>query len=555
MQKVSDAFLSAITSNSVYGTWHGAMTTVKGREYEFSNDDIIQDNSKYTHEICTNDKLEIGTAYAGELDIGLYFPDIDRYTLYGATIELYFTLALNSGGTEDIKIGEFTVETTERTVDGIVLTAYDAMKKFEAPVATKAKHTPYIWLLNSCKSCGVQLGSTQAEIVKMPNGTVECEAVNGTETLATYKDIIEYIAAYLGGVATIKSDGRLYIIQYGTKAVRTISDDWRYSLTLSDYETHYGALKLDLIKQEKGSDATSKTVTADTDGLTYSFGKNPFMQFDSDGARETCLTNIMNVFNDIYYTPFEASIPIDPSLEVGDVVDFSNGQAVKGKMSVIMSIEMTLSGATTIKCLGANPKLPDARKSDNDPDNGKISDIENTMEDIKGGLDTVLYDYNTDEFTIDQDENVFASISFELSNDSDIEGHLLLTYYASADTHLYIRMYDKESEELIAPVEFDIKQGFGTTGVPHAYLHRSKGKHFFTVTAQVLKGTLTVAVRDMLYTISGAYIINRLMGLDVDIDDLSVFQPEGSDKPTELWVSYRDNDGNVSVRKRPWDLS
>ena len=93
MYPVSDAFMQAIKSNTRKYYWTGMITTSDKKTYEFGNEDIVKGSGYISRQCCGNSELEFGSVYAAELGISL-FCDIDRYTLDGAEIKLWFHLLL-----------------------------------------------------------------------------------------------------------------------------------------------------------------------------------------------------------------------------------------------------------------------------------------------------------------------------------------------------------------------------------------------------------------------------------------------------------------------------
>ena len=94
MYPVSDAFMQAIKSNTRKYYWTGTITTSDKKTYEFGNEDIVKGSGYISRQCCGNSEIELGSVYAAELGISL-FCDIDRYTLDGAEIKLWFHLLLD----------------------------------------------------------------------------------------------------------------------------------------------------------------------------------------------------------------------------------------------------------------------------------------------------------------------------------------------------------------------------------------------------------------------------------------------------------------------------
>lgn len=96
MYPVSQQFISEVKQNTRKYYWSGTITTKNNRVYEFSNEDKVKGSGYITKQCCGSNEIELGTVYAAELGITL-FSDIDRYTLNGALVHLYYHLQLDAG--------------------------------------------------------------------------------------------------------------------------------------------------------------------------------------------------------------------------------------------------------------------------------------------------------------------------------------------------------------------------------------------------------------------------------------------------------------------------
>lgn len=549
MYKVSDSYLRAIMASSVVASWSGTLTTKDGKTYAFEDADIMSDKSRYTHEICANTVLDIGTAYSAELVLGLYL-DIDRYTLYNAEVKLYFTLYLDDEGTqkENVPLGIFTVKDTELSTNGVVLTAYDAMQNFSTEASFDLSGEPYDFLNVACRSCGVKLGMTQAEIRELPNGRTSISTYNSKETISTWTDAVGYIAQFLGGYAIIDTDGSLVIRQYKTTTTRVIDASWRYDLTLSDYETKYRAIKLYNMR-EKSYETYGSDVVAD--GLVYTIGKNPFLQFEQQSTRERIANNILGAINQFSYTPYTAHVPLDPALQVGDILEFTGGQAVEGKKSVITSIDLKLSSSMTIKGVGENPRLKAIQDSGGDSSE-EIAEISKDISKINGSINSLIYDFNTEPIVVGQEETTVAMIPYYVTQDVDVEGHLKLNFKANGPSHLIIRFYDDQVEELWSPIETDIVKGDNEIGIPHSYLDRKVGYHSAFVTVQCTLSSFVLDTRGVYFTINAGSYAEPSDDLSMDVLDLSMRQLLESNGPDQIWFVGLEN-GEFTLSHRNYD--
>ena len=351
MYPVSDAYLAAIQAQNVVCDWYGTIKAKNGVVYYITPKEMSRSKAKITRQICTNADLKIGTTCSSELIIDLYL-DVNRYELMDAECKLAYRVQLADSTWEEVPLGVFYVtEPPERNVDIIEVTAYDAMMKFNGDFGRTLQGLPYNMLVWACEVCGVELGTTQEYISNCPNGQVETYNLQDVQ-IYTYRDLIGYLASYLCCFAYIGADGKLYLQRYEMTATRTIDENWRYSYKPKDYECYYTSLSAYFtITQEYEQVVLSRT------GLDYDLQTHPFIQFNADEVRRACLTNIITTLAEIHYTPFTAKVPCDPSLMVGDVLNFTGNHAVDGKLAAITKQVITVGGAMELSCSGSDPNL------------------------------------------------------------------------------------------------------------------------------------------------------------------------------------------------------
>ena len=352
MYPVSEAYLEKITGRSVQTNWYGSVKTTIGTVYSFDLSTIIEGSGKITREICPQDDIVIGSTCSAELDISLVLPNVDRYELYKGTVTLFFQLKVGEGAWETVPVGVFTIaEPPERSQNVVTIHAYDAMLNFNKDFGLYLQGNPYYLLSYACNACNVELGTTQEEIANYINGTVETYTYQEVE-IYTYRDLVGYIASYLCCFAYIGVDGKLYLKPYSTEITREVSPSWRFEYKPKDYEAFYTAISAYFAVSEE-----TETITLRSGGLTYELGINPLIQFNADDVRKSVLTNIITSLAGISYTPFTATVPCDPSLMVGDILNFTGNHAVDGKLSAITKQIIKINGSMELSCAGSDPNL------------------------------------------------------------------------------------------------------------------------------------------------------------------------------------------------------
>ena len=409
MYPVSDAFLQAVQENTRNYRWTGQITTKGGAVYPFVYEDIVKGSGYIAAQCCGSAEIELGTVYAAEMGITL-FSQIDRYTLEGAEVRLSYHLRLADGSFEEVPMGIFEVSEANRTAHCLELKAYDYMLRFEKSFnGFETVGTAWAFLDLCCKTCAVGLAHTQAEIEAMPNGT-ELLSIYPENDIETYRDVLYFVGQVLGGFFCINREGKLELRKYGTQPVMEVKSRHRFTSSFSDFITRYTAV----------SSTNLRTQTAEyyalepDDGLTMNLAVNPLLQFGLEETREQLCRNILADISVVSYVPFDSSTIGNPALDLGDVLTFTGGQADGSQIACITSSNCKIGGKHTLKCVGKNPRLAQA-KSKNDKN---ISGLLNQIEAGKIGIHTFT---NASAYTVAETNVRIISIEFAAKEETHVQ--------------------------------------------------------------------------------------------------------------------------------------
>lgn len=409
MYPVSEAFLKAVQSNSRKFYWTGRITTKAGKVYPFGYEDIVKGSGYISSQCCGSTELELGTVYAAEMGITL-FSRIDRYTLEDAKVELFYHLRMTDGTFEEVPMGIYEVSEANRTVRCLELKAYDYMVRFEKSFnGFETVGNAYAFLELCCKGCDVELAHTQTEIEAMPNGA-EMLSIYPENDIETYRDVLYFVAQVLGGFFIINREGKLELRKYGASPVMEIQGKHRYSSSFSDFITRYTAV----------SSTNLRTQTAEyyalelDDGLTMNLGVNPLLQFGLEETRRQLCENILSDLSVVSYVPFDSDTIGNPALDLGDVLTFTGGQADGTQMACVTSLQHKIGGKQSLKCVGKNPRLAQA-KSKNDKN---ISGLLNQIEAGKIGIHTFT---NASAYSVTDTNVRIISIEFAASEETHVQ--------------------------------------------------------------------------------------------------------------------------------------
>ena len=409
MYPVSEAFLRAVQENTRRYYWTGRITTKGGAVYPFGYEDIVKGSGYIFAQCCGSAEIELGTVYAAEMGVTL-FSQVDRYTLDGAKVELFYHLRVEGGGFEEVPMGIFEVSEANRTAHCLELKAYDYMLRFEKSFnGFESVGNAWDFLELCCKACGVEMENTQGEIEGMPNGR-ELLSIYPENDIGTYRDVLFFVGQVLGGFFCINRRGRLELRKYGAEPVLEVQGRHRFSSSFSDFITRYTAV----------SSTNLRTQTAEyyglevDDGLTMNLGVNPLLQFGLEETRRQLCGNILADLAAVNYVPFDSSTIGNPALDLGDVLTFSGGQADGEQVTCITSFQCRIGGRQSLKCVGKNPRLAQA-KSKNDKN---ISGLLNQIEAGKVGIHTFT---NASAYTVAEDNVRIISIEFAAKEETHVQ--------------------------------------------------------------------------------------------------------------------------------------
>ncbi len=396
MYPVSEAFLRAVRSNTRKYFWTGTIVTRGGMTYEFGAKEIVKGSGYISRQCCGSTEIELGTVYAAEMGITL-LSDIDRYTLEDAQVTLVFHLVLADGSVEEVPMGVFEVSEANRLAKCLELKAYDFMLRFDKSFnGFETVGTAYDFIALCCKRCKVEFANKRAEIDAMPNGGVTLSVYTEND-IETCRDVLFYVAQVLGGFFIINREGKLELRKYGKDPVMKVEQRHRFSSSFSDFITRYTAV----------SSTNKQTQIAE------------------------------------YY-----------ALDPGDVLTFAGGQADEGQITCITSVRQKIGGKQSLKCVGKNPRLAQAKSRNDKNISGLLNQIEDNAKTGKIGIHTFT---NASVHEIGQTKVKLISIQFASSEENHMQFFAQVVVDVAADPV-------ERSAEAAGTVVIPFPGGSGGTG-------------------------------------------------------------------------------------------
>lgn len=481
MYPVSDEYKAAIQDSTRKFYYSGKIVTVAGTEYTFENKDIVKGSAYITNQCCGDSEIELGSVYAAELGITLY-SDIDRYTLEGATITISFFLQLADGSYEEVPLGIYEINEANRTINCIAIKAYDYMLRFDKDFNNVVSSgTAYQLLALACENCEVTLAHTEEEMKAWNNGEILL-GIYSENDIETWRDILFYVAQVLGCFCTINRAGELELRKYSNVSLETIQSKHRFTSSFSDFVTRYTAISS---TNNRTQEAEYYALDVD-DALTMNLGVNPLLQFGLVETRKSILNNILKDISLIKYVPFDSSTIGNPAFDLGDVLTFSGGHADDSQITCITKYEFRINGKHTLKCVGKNPRLAQA-KSKND------KNITGLLNSVEAGRIAVHTFMNASPYTISETDTEIASIEFASNEDTDAQFHGTILIDVAADEieqtgtatgtvgeeEVELAVSLKSDGQAILTITYVINDNILTTYVPVETWH--SGKHILNL--------------------------------------------------------------------------
>lgn len=354
MYAVSNNYLTAMLAPTRQHRLTGTIGTLA-----FTDADIVRDTFTVSGQCMDRSDIHYGGVFIGQLKMTV-LPSfgIARSAWQGKVITPSIGLKVGASW-EDVPLWIYTVAEAKWSATGVQIVAYDNMAKFDKAfpgIDVYQNLTPYQWLTTMCSLCGVTLGTTQAAIEAMPNGT-EVLGIHKDNDIETWRDLLSWLAQALAGFATINRSGQLEIRKFGNPTGLTMTATERFAgASISDFSTHYTGVGLTLIDQNS---YYYLGATPD-DGETMKLGANPMLQHYLSTEINRKLTPILTELGNFEFTPFKSGLLGDVALDLGDVVTFTGGLA-DNDAACVMAYNYRFARSYTAEGYGDNPALADAK--------------------------------------------------------------------------------------------------------------------------------------------------------------------------------------------------
>lgn len=195
----------------------GSLTIGSGSPIVLAESNFLEDSLSITNQICSSGSICIGSAYTGQLNCTLLLDSIRYTSLKDAIINL--SMAVNvSGNYQEMPLGQYVISSAMQTDEGIQITAYDFMIKFDKKKVKKSdivlrSQTAYNWYVFICSKCGVTPRMTSAsDFSKFWCGNKTLYLNEKLGSVTTYRGLVAMLAQALCAFAVIDRYGKLDLV-------------------------------------------------------------------------------------------------------------------------------------------------------------------------------------------------------------------------------------------------------------------------------------------------------------------------------------------------------
>ena len=310
-------------------------------------------NAELSAQCVNGDTFETGAVYSSEFVIKISDWGLETELLNGAVITPIFNIKTNTGTFESVPLGKFYTAEAVWTQKSIELTCYDSTMKLDKEfsvddidfgINTSNVTTIYNVINTVCTKCDIDCGETPTSIT----GNIKVPSV-----ISTCREMISYIAEYVGGFAYADRSGALRI-----KAFSSPSGTPETAIPRTDY------FKLSFSDRKF---KVQSVAVYDSENKVYQFIDNPnsetgeilssrwgYIFFSSFVVLYANL--LKNHLGKVNFTPSEVEWLGNPAIDLGDTIAIETG---KGKTinSLITHINWKYKGTQQLRSVGSTQNV------------------------------------------------------------------------------------------------------------------------------------------------------------------------------------------------------
>ena len=310
-------------------------------------------NAELSAQCVNGDTFETGAVYSSEFVIKISDWVLEVELLNGAVITPIFNIKTDTGTFESVPLGKFYTAEAVWTQKSVELTCYDSTMKLDKEFSvddidfgsnTSNVTTIYNVINAVCTKCDIDCGETPTSIT----GNIKVPSV-----ISTCREMISYIAEYVGGFAYADRSGALRI-----KAFSSPSGTPETAIPRTDY------FKLSFSDRKF---KVQSVAVYDSENKVYQFIDNPnsetgeilssrwgYIFFSSFVVLYANL--LKNHLGKVNFTPSEVEWLGNPAIDLGDTIAIETGKGNTIR-SLITHINWKYKGTQQLRSVGSTQNV------------------------------------------------------------------------------------------------------------------------------------------------------------------------------------------------------
>ena len=353
MINASTEFKNALAEGRQDFQYYADITLSSGKQLNLTNKYLWSGGVKFTDAVSSDNAFDIGDAIinSASLVINNISGEFDSYTFEDAVVNLHIGIP---GISDSIQRGLYDVNEAKYNGSLITLNLYDHMHRFDKPYSMSGLAYPATIqqvLYNACSVCGVTLGTifTGAD-TSIPS--------RPSDKNLTFRELISYIAQYLGGYARISPKGELEIKSFPMDRISAINSgtvEGNYDESFSSVYSHDFWISPIVItgihvEIDVGNNKTD-VYSAGKDGYILTVSKNPLI---TKGNAQTVADTLYKRLCGLSFWNGNAKVMTNPLTEAGDsVVVYDRNKKAYGLLA--SSLTFASKSALVIRSAAETP--------------------------------------------------------------------------------------------------------------------------------------------------------------------------------------------------------
>lgn len=434
MYEVSEKYKLAVADSHRKSKMRAILTAGK-TVIRLDDNDIIKNTAYITNQCTNGNEFEYGCVYSAECGISIK-SDIDRYNLYDAKLELFWSLWTGEEW-EEIPLGVFYVSEPNRINDKITIKALDGMTRLDVNIKDDFQGTMPQLLEYVAEECEIELSQNEDELKTFVNSDVIYSVQ--ADKVKTYRDLIAYICMMSACFAIMDRYGKLKLVKYSIEPCVTLTAKQRYKdAKFSDYTTNFKGVQARFIAEENY--APYEEIVDDKSGIVLDMGDVPIVRGLPETKHEA-LKAVLEVLKDVSYTPFELKMIGNPAIDLGDMVTNEGvGKDNNTYISPITYYYWSYRTGSKLKSVGGNPKLAEVQSKQNK----NMASLEGSIE----GKKVVVKNFtNIDKITFSSSEIEICNLNYSVTDSGKILFMMTVRLNVSLDGLLVIQFYNNEAAD------------------------------------------------------------------------------------------------------------